>query len=90
MGNRELAVGIGLAALVIAIARKAEASPPGDAHLYGQVTDFSTSAPLSGVKVKLAGTEKVTDSSGVYVFADISPGTYNLVFEKAGYETLVL
>lgn len=59
------------------------------ATLTGVVTD-STGIPLSGVKVTIAGVSTYTDASGRYGFTGLTPGSYAVVFEKAGYNTLTL
>ncbi len=60
------------------------------ASLYGAVTDASTSLPIVGVKVTIAGVSTYTDSSGQYGFTNLTPGGYTVTFEKAGYNTLTL
>lgn len=65
------------------------ASPelPGQATLYGKVTDSVTGYPLSGVLVSLNGLQVYTDSEGSYIFEDLEPGGYVLQFSKEGYQT---
>jgi len=61
--------------------------PPPVANLYGVVTDAETGSPISGVKVTIDGLVIQTDISGNYEFEGLEPGTYNIKFEKEGYET---
>ncbi|MBA7483250.1 hypothetical protein ES707_18761 [subsurface metagenome] len=63
--------------------------PPPVANLYGVVTDASTGYPLSGVKVTIDGLVTYTDASGNYGFEGLAPGSYEVRFEKDGYETEV-
>ena len=63
--------------------------PPPVANLYGVVTDAETGAPISGVLVTLDGLTAYTGANGVYLFEGLTPGSYTITFEKAGYETLV-
>lgn len=62
--------------------------PPPVANLYGVVTDAETGLPLSGVKVTIDGLITYTDASGNYGFEGLEPGTYTIIFEKEGYETV--
>lgn len=79
----------GLAA-AIAWGREAPPTPPpGQANLYGRVTDAATGDPISGVLVTLNGMQVFTDAYGNYAFADIELGGYRLEFSKAGYQTLI-
>ncbi len=52
--------------------------------LSGTVVDEATNEALVGVKVELAGTDKVayTDFDGNYAFENLEPGTYTV---KASY-----
>jgi uncharacterized membrane protein len=59
------------------------------AELYGQVTDADTGQPLSGVKVSIDSLSVYTDAAGMYGFTNLEPGTYDVKFEKSGYETAV-
>lgn len=60
------------------------------ADLSGVVSDASTGLPLSGVKVTIAGVFAYTNTSGYYSFTGLTPGSYSIVFEKSGYNTLTL
>ncbi len=61
------------------------------ATLSGRVTD-TTGAVIIGVKItatqKATGTkrETVTNSEGLYVFTNLPPGEYELVFENSGFK----
>ena len=68
--------------------RKAEAAPPPEpASLAGIVTNASTGQPIFGASVTLGTLNTSTDSSGRYNFNNITPGSYAMTFEKAGYQT---
>ena len=63
--------------------------------ITGTVTDKDTKNPIADVKVDLkqAGTVKKTtntNSAGKYTFADVEVGTYDLVFNKTGYNDLTI
>lgn len=62
---------------------------PPVASLYGVVTDADTGYALEGVKVTIDGLVTYTDSLGQYAFEGLTPGSYEIKFEKDGYETLV-
>lgn len=55
----------------------------GTARLYGQTV-------YSGITVKIveSGVETTTDSSGSYLFSNVSSGTVTLVFSKSGYQSV--
>ena len=79
-----------LAVIGIAIyflAKKVEAAPSADgmASVEGTVKDEVTRQPLSGVFVGMDGLRGLTDANGYYEISNISPGTYDIVFSKAGY-----
>jgi len=61
--------------------------PPPMANLSGVVTDADTGSPLSGVKVSIDGLATYTNSSGVYAFEGLTPGSYTVTFEKDDYYT---
>ncbi len=63
--------------------------PPPVANLYGVVTDAQTGYALSGVKVTIDGLTTYTGDDGNYGFTGLPPGSYTVIFEKAGYETAV-
>lgn len=61
----------------------------------GTVTDKDTSNALAGVKVDLkqGGTTKATkntDAAGKYTFSSVLVGTYDLLFNKTGYNDLTI
>jgi len=58
------------------------------ASLSGVVTDGETNARLQGVKVSIDGLVTYTDSNGQYLFDGLNPGSYTVMFEKEGYETV--
>ncbi len=58
-------------------------------YLEGQVTNISTGQPLSGVQVKIIGTN-VTETSGatgLYKMGQLLNGTFPVQFTKAGFVT---
>ena len=58
---------------------------PSEVSLSGKVTDKITGLALQGVYVSIAGRSTSTNSSGIYSFEDLEPGTYEVEFSKAGY-----
>jgi len=42
--------------------------------------------PISGALVKMDSEKKLTNSNGIVIFRDVSPGTYYVSAEKTGYE----
>ncbi len=78
------------------IIAKANDGTPGDGKkddINGYVVHSDTKKPLKDVSVTayfVSKKEKVvlTDEDGSYAFDDLKPGTYKLVFEKAGYRKI--
>jgi len=64
-------------------------APPGAATLYGRVTHAETGLPLAGVFVSANGYVGYTDTNGDYTIPGIPPGTYEVEFSLAGYETQI-
>ena len=60
-----------------------------EGSLSGIVTDAATTQPINGVKVTLGGIVAYTNSSGQYGYTGIAIGTYNISFEKEGYEPIL-
>lgn len=60
------------------------------ASITGIVKDYNTSEVLPNCQVTLGitGEATITGSDGVFNFNDVDPGTYNIVFKKAGYTDL--
>ncbi|MDP9017800.1 MAG: TonB-dependent receptor, partial [Candidatus Eremiobacteraeota bacterium] len=58
--------------------------------LTGRVVDTSTQAPVAAVKVTAVSDSQTatvtTDSSGAFAFISLSPDTYTISAEKAGYD----
>ena len=77
-----------LGALLVATASWAQIS---EGWIAGRVRDAGSLRELQGVRVTLTRLEDKftretsTDSSGSYCFSALSPGDYDLVFEKPGY-----
>jgi hypothetical protein len=60
--------------------------PPGT--LQGTVTDSVTHVAVSGATVTLStGPSTTTNARGVYSFASLAPGSYNVTVSKTGYNT---
>lgn len=63
--------------------------------IKGTITDAQTNEPLPFVKVKLLNPDStfntgvLADVDGVYLFKDIQPGTYSLLFEGMEFKTAV-
>jgi len=62
---------------------------PIPATVTGVVTDKATSDPIEGAQVALLATKASTEtnSEGLYVFANVMPGFYDLTVSAEGYET---
>ncbi len=58
--------------------------------VYGTVTDLDTRSPLVGVNVLVLDTDfgAATDADGRYLISDLPVGTYNISFQRIGYESL--
>ena len=67
---------------------------PDKATLFGVVTDAVTGHPIQGVNVDCDGPAGAysapTASNGMYQFQNIEPGSYEVVFTKAGYDPVVV
>lgn len=89
MDSRKVAIGVGSAAVVagvVLLAAKAKAPPEKElADLHGIVADSVTGSPVSSVLVSLDGDLRHTDTNGYFMFAGLSPSSYNITFEKEGY-----
>ncbi len=60
-------------------------------RISGTVTDLATKAPLTGISVLVQeGTGTTTDSSGVFILANLPIRTYNIEFSGIGYKPLTL
>ena len=59
--------------------------------ISGVVTDAESGLPLPGATVIIVGTVTgaATDSDGVYLISDLSPGTYALEVSFVGYEAVL-
>jgi len=55
--------------------------------IRGVVMDSDFEVPLPGVKVQVSetGVESITGNGGDYVFENMEPGSYSLMFRKDGY-----
>jgi Carboxypeptidase regulatory-like domain len=85
------------AAALVASADNGNYADPGtgvdeikEKSIAGGVTSMDNKKPLNNVNVTAYTNSKkeksvVTDVNGNYLFTDLKPGTYKLVFEKNGY-----
>ncbi|MBI4769580.1 MAG: carboxypeptidase regulatory-like domain-containing protein, partial [Chloroflexi bacterium] len=55
--------------------------------LSGTVTDASTTLPISGATVTVAGLSAQTNGSGFYTVATVPAGSYTVTAAKTGYHT---
>jgi hypothetical protein len=60
--------------------------------IRGVVSDKDFDRPLGAVQVQIAemGDKRMTDDEGDFVFEQVKPGTYTLVFSKEGYTRQVV
>jgi hypothetical protein len=90
--NDKIAVGAGIFLALTAIfvtTRPVEAAVIGFATVSGQVND-ENNLPVAGVSVTLGSLNTQTGPSGVYLFEDVNPGSYDMSFSKTGYQTRYL
>jgi TonB-linked SusC/RagA family outer membrane protein len=82
----------GQATLVARHRVSARSQPPDTVVVRGTVTDSSTHAPISGVAVRVAGTNKgvVTGPDGIYSITGLVPGTYKLLVRRLGYAVVTV
>ncbi|MDZ7743018.1 MAG: carboxypeptidase regulatory-like domain-containing protein [Bacteroidota bacterium] len=55
----------------------------------GTVTNCNTGAPIAGVEVSAGPFNSLTNDIGQYYF-NVDPGTYDVLFEKAGFQSVVV
>src|SRR5579862_1620181 len=83
-----LAVGLLAALMVGCFSIPARASNTGS--LRGRVVDSTTGAPIAGAKVTAVSPQQAattsSDSAGEFRFISLSPDTYTVRAEKAGYD----
>lgn len=88
-----LGIGAALAGLFLFFRKKEEGPepppppPPGYAHFYGKVTDAVTGEPISMATVTLDGETTPTTIAGDYLFVNLEPGEYTVIFTKDEYQT---
>jgi hypothetical protein len=58
-------------------------------QLKGKLIDQTTRQPLIFANMMIEGidTGAATDTTGVYVIKDVTPGIYNIRYQMMGYET---
>ncbi len=73
------------AALLLSLTLTASAQPAGG--IRGSVYDRDFDVPLPGVEVLLyeTGEKRTTTDEGQYVFGQVPPGTYTVIFAKEGF-----
>lgn len=79
-------------ALIVFLLPAAVASAQQAGTIRGMVYDKDFDAPLALAKVRIdeTGQEAVATEQGNYVFDEVAPGTYTLVFSKDGYAREVI
>ena len=90
--EKKIAAGTAIAALILYFLLRGRAPSPGTAILEGMVIDDETAAPIQGIQVACNGYGDETGANGRYSIADITPGTYTVIFTDplAHYETKVI
>ena len=81
--------------ILVAVSLSAQSGVHGKGRIKGKVLDDKTSQPLEGVTVKLFSAKAQssflpspkTDSEGAWKALYLRGGSWNIDFEKAGYET---
>jgi hypothetical protein len=58
---------------------------PGPGTLTGTITNSATGLPVLGAVVTVDGMTRTTPANGVYTFADIAAGTYDVTVTKTGF-----
>jgi thermitase len=76
--------GIGYGRINAARAVGSEPMPPG--AITGHVTDAEDGSAIRGAQVSDGITTAVTDHAGTYTIDDVSPGSYQVVASKEGYQ----
>lgn len=61
------------------------APEPTTGAVSGKVANLSTGGALSGATVKYSGGSTTTNTSGLYSFPTVAPGTYTFTTSKSGY-----
>ncbi|AKJ65467.1 TonB-dependent receptor [Kiritimatiella glycovorans] len=79
----------GIVLLVLGGGFEVRAAPSGG--IRGRVLDLEFEVPLDGVPVRVSetGAETETVDGGHFVFENLTPGTYALVFDKAGFKRVI-
>lgn len=77
--------GIGYGRINAAQAVGSDPVPPG--AITGQVTDAEDGSAISGVQVSDGINTALTDAAGMYTIEAVSPGNYQVVASKEGYQT---
>src|SRR5262245_1514693 len=84
-GGRFWSAGLGLLLLLVLSGAARAQDQPGS--LRGVVYDQDFDVPLPGAQVLIVelGQAKATNEQGNFVFTEVAPGTYTVVFSKDGY-----
>ena len=68
-------------------ARAVGSAPVLPGKIVGQVNDAKTGLAISGAQVSDGTNTALTDAAGKYTIDNVSPGSYQVVASKEGYET---
>lgn len=81
---------VALCLLTLVVAAPPSAAQITSGKLTGVVTDAQTAEPLAGVQVYIDGTGlgALTGENGRYFIVNVPPGTYTVVAEILGYQTV--
>jgi len=73
-------------------AESTPANPVVTCSISGQVQDMKTGEALAGVKVILAGTDKVvySDLDGKFSISNVNPGSYDLTVSLISYDNSLI
>lgn len=82
----KLAMRLACGAVLFGVAAQAQAQT-GTARITGRVTGGAAATPIEGVRVQLVGTTRAvpTSSTGEYVIAGLTPGSYTVRVSFIGY-----
>ncbi len=58
--------------------------------LYGQVVDAQSREPIASAEVQITSLQRtvLTDASGRFLFSDVAPGSYEVVVQRIGYQSV--
>ena len=76
--------------LLFFIKKESPTPTPEGNYLTGTITDASTNQPIAGAKVTLGTVSTTSNANGVYLFNNLTVGTYPLTVTKSGYQEVDL